>query len=150
MDIHGKYDVELPPHTFPGNTTDDDGSATDSYFEAADQSPLEYDDIVSPVEDETPATTRMLVRRYSLTSDGTNHPVPVQVLPADPNRREVWIETDQTEVTIASDSGDCYTLAGFPGTNRDFYSSYHTGALWVYFAPSAAETAVITVRAVTI
>ena len=143
--------TETPPHIFPGDLSDDDGAAIDDYFSDPPHGPLQYGGGLYDEEDSTPLTTKLIVLRFSVTSpDGVAFSEPFMALPADPNRREVYIESNKFEVTIAGNKGDTYGLAGFNDT-KSWYSQFHTGAIWLLYKPAVAtDTAIITVRSVTL
>jgi len=143
----------LPQHPIVGNIHDDDGQAIDQYFEAPPHQPLDYSQFATTV-DENPVCTRLIVKTYTLVSpDGVVYADPVQVLPADPNRKELWVDSSASNLTIASSKSDCYSLATFRHQTTDFcfYSLTHTGPVWIYYTPLVVTTAGnFTIRAVTL
>lgn len=124
------------------NRTDDDGQALDDYFESAYQGP--------PVESESaqyealsiPTTTRLIARSFTVGTNGGVLYDPVQVLPADPNRKSLHIDADGP-VQIASDKAfPSAAVVTFPWTDTT-----HTGAVWLYSTSGSVVT--VSVWAVT-
>jgi len=143
----------LPHHPIAGDIHDDDGNVIDQYFETPSHQPLDWSPFASSV-DENPVTTRLIVKTYTLVSpDGVVYAEPVLALPADPNRKELWIDSSASKLTIASSKSDCYSLATFQHQTTDFcfYSREHTGPVWIYYTPLVVNTVgTFTVRAVTL
>lgn len=131
-----------------GDVTDDDGQAHAEQFEEAPSGPLEYAGFGLDTADSLPAITRIIGGTLTLAGDGINPASPVMIFPADPNRLELFVETDANTLIIASDQNSCFFGASFPvGSQKRFYSLCHTGAVWVY--STGLIPVVIAYRAVT-
>ena len=150
-----ELDNPVPLGPLAGDHTDDDSFALDEYFEAADVSPIDWGAVgMGPTPDTLPPVTRLIAREYTIVSpDGVNYADPVMLLPADPSRLELRIETSATALRIASTRDEAFFAPQFRyqfTTGAIFMSEKHTGAVWAYFTPAVVTNqAVVAVRAVT-
>jgi len=146
----------VPHHPMAGNWSDDDGPATDDYFEAPTHAPISHDTLPDPTAKiELPIPTRLLCRSLVLGSiDGVNPTDPIPILPADVNRKAllmvVTVAGSASGVKIGSAKSDVYYSPVFAANGNIGYDlSGHTGALWVYNSATAvADKVTVDVTAI--
>lgn len=148
-------DNVLAPQPFAalaGNPADDDGEALDDQFVPNPDKALPFNGIASESREyeaeSIPVITRILSRAITIgmMSDGVTIADPVQVFPADAQRKELHVQTS-ANVAIGSDKSDVYNNA-YLAPNTLFTSTEHTGAVWIA-APTASGPVIVTVWVVT-
>lgn len=145
-------DEAAEPHDRPaGDSKDDDGQAIDDYFTPNPNGPNVREVLQRmpgfSVDDTAPKVSRVLTMSYSLLAASD----PIQLLPADANRKSLVIIAQSTtaadQVKIAGQKSDVYGAGNWP-MNLLYRSPGWTGAIWVY-APAAVGTVTVSFWSVT-
>lgn len=126
-------DLEDPRPLGPlhGDVRDDDGIALDQFFEATYQGPPVESESQAYAELSTPILTRLISRRVTVGTVGGVLYDPVQVLPADANRRDLIVDADGI-ISIGSDKTDVYQSGVINPSSTPWQTGKHSGAVWVY------------------
>jgi hypothetical protein len=128
------------PHPeLAGDYRDDDGIAIDQMFEAGYTGPEQTDMLVAEKESIKPVT-----RLITAVTSVVQNAAPVMILPADPNRVDLILVTDQT-IHLSSEANLATFAASLPATFQ-WQSVNHTGALWAH---TTGTTATVQVWSVT-
>lgn len=151
--------LDPTPHgRMAGDWSDDDGPATDEYFEAPSHEPLSRDTLPDPTAREAlPEPTRMLNRSLTLASaDGVNAADAIMILPADINRRVlllvVTVAGSATGVYVGSAKTDVFGASPLYAANGNigYDLSGHTGPVWIRNPSTvAADSVTVSVTTVT-
>ena len=134
-----------------GDWKDDDADAYEADFRPNDPQPAKAYGLPH-TKVELPPTNRLLVRTVNIGTVGTTVQDPIQLLPADLNRKSLTVQAFAANkpYVIASSKSDCYSGAQLTTTSpvANLVLDGYTGALWAY--SSDAATIPVTVIAVTL
>lgn len=135
-----------------GDWHDDDPIAYEGDFQAADHTPGKWQGVPHTVV-ELPVPTRLLTRAVVVGTVNGAIADPIQILPADVNRKALTIEALATVAAtfrLGAEKTNCYDGQVFSApANVPVIMSIdaHTGALWAY--SDSANSVTVSVVAVT-
>lgn len=153
-------DVDNPAPLGPlaGNWHDDDAEAYEDDFIHADHRPPEEVTGVPHVKDELPITTRLVTRTETVGTVNGVATDPIQILPADPNRKSVTIAfrgSATTNLLIGPEKSQMYSqhlaltlYAPNSAVAIPIVLDGHTGPVWVHCI-DPANSVMVSVVAVT-
>lgn len=130
-------------HNYFGDVHDDDAHVIDTLTLEVDTPPTPVIEKIDPAPLETPKRyTRLLTGVYTLSNNDITAGVPIQILPADPNRLQLRIDGFSLAVTpgnndyvqISDENGKAQSSSGHWRLrhNKTHTMDAHNGAVYVY------------------